>query len=453
MISHTKSIDTVIDTPKEQYYIKYNYEWVAVFRKNKLSHPSETAIILKQLFYMNEEEFGCKDKDGNRWIYQTYAEWGKQSGGLNRHQIAVIGNQLERLGIVNKAKFAALRHDFVNQAPQKFNYCNQTTWWCLNEKRLYEYLGLKYGTKPNVNIDDTPTETTDTIECELDEHSSIYNTSSIFQQPEAKEKEIAIDDFWNEPEAANEEDSIPIPPPPKKRIKQSQANNKLLVEPEVSQQSSEEPNKETLDVKPWETAPGRYHALFVKWWAETHFKPQGGHWESGANIYAMSYIKNHPDEVEQILYPRFLGWMKQLRDNCNQTQVNDIKTLLPSWFAEDPEATEENTRQIINDFQVLIDRGAELALPNNHAPGSKQSIPLSQSMNSKAIQPMQDLKTPQLEASKKNNPITKKQLDLINEYWDGYQKEHPKSQRMIRNFLSRYKEFVELTDKGVDYKF
>ncbi|BAZ34079.1 hypothetical protein NIES4074_65930 [Cylindrospermum sp. NIES-4074] len=150
----------------------------------------------------------------------------------------------------------------------------------------------------------------------------------------------------------------------------------------------------------WEMEPHHPYSIFLNWWADKKYKPQGGKWEADAygNAYAEFYNNRHKTTV--VLFPQFLAYMQQVAQNCDQQLANGIKAILPSCFVTRPDATPENVRQLMENFQELIDRGAQVALPTNYAtPANTQSMSFTAATDSQNIPPLPKLEQPALPTS------------------------------------------------------
>ena len=68
----------------------------------------------------------------------------------------------------------------------------------------------------------------------------------------------------------------------------------------------------------WEIAPKRPFPVFLNWWADRKYKPQGGKWEVAATSNAYSEFYKDCDRTSVAIFPEFLEYMQQVAQNCNQ---------------------------------------------------------------------------------------------------------------------------------------
>ncbi len=131
--------------------------------------------------------------------------------------------------------------------------------------------------------------------------------------------------------------------------------------------------------------------MFLNWWADKKYKPQGGKWEAAATSNAYSEFYKDCDRTTAAIFPEFLEYMERVAQNCNQQIANGIKAILPSCFVQKPEANLENVRQVMVNIQELVNQGATVALPSNSVtPACGQSISFDAAANAGIIQPLQE---------------------------------------------------------------
>jgi hypothetical protein len=141
----------------------------------------------------------------------------------------------------------------------------------------------------------------------------------------------------------------------------------------------------------WEIAPKRPYPVFLNWWADKKYKPQGGKWEAAAQSNAYSEFYKDCDRTTVAIFPEFLEYMQQVAQNCNQQVASGIKAILPSCFVTMPEANQENVKQVMINIQELVDKGAQVALPTNSVtPSCTQSMSFDAAANAGIIQPLQE---------------------------------------------------------------
>lgn len=136
----------------------------------------------------------------------------------------------------------------------------------------------------------------------------------------------------------------------------------------------------------WEIAPKRPYPVFLNWWADKKYKPQGGKWEAAASSNAYSEFYKDCDRTTAAIFPEFLEYMQQATENCDHQLASGIKALLPSYFVAKPEPTRENANQVMKNISELVERGVQVALPTNIAtPSCQQSMSFAIATETKNI--------------------------------------------------------------------
>ncbi len=163
----------------------------------------------------------------------------------------------------------------------------------------------------------------------------------------------------------------------------------------------------------WEIAPGQPYSVFINWWADRKYKPQGGKWEADARGNAYAEFYNHPDKTTVVIFPEFLQYMQQIALNCNQHLANGIKAILPSCFVARPESTDQNVQQMMANIQELVDRGAQVALPTNYAtPSCTQSMSFA-AAESKEIKALPRIQSTALERAELEISEDEKLMEIL----------------------------------------
>lgn len=392
------------------------YEDLARFLKS-----ADQALIIQRLHYwLQMEEVGYNMADGCKWIYNGYKEWLEQFTWLSVDQFGRHIRYLEAIGWIVTARFYELQRDvgFVDKAPLLHPY-NQRKWYRLNYQKIFEDAGIdllfeKYGKgkgEPPKRKGEPPQSSKpaplpnlqeSTFRSKSQENpigkiadSSIYKEypNSLYQKRAVeKEKEEIIFDQENTPDPwAEELIEEPIPDPHEmpltceETIEEPPTSN---VEPHEEQCSAApgqgfekrfkpEPkrNSEAVEKEIWEIAPSRPYPVFLNWWADKKYKPQGGRWEADALGNAYSEFYNKRDRTTVAIFPQFLEYMQQVAENCNQQLAAGIKAILPSCFVAKLDATHGNVLQLMENISELVDRGVQVALPTNSAtPSCTQSM-------------------------------------------------------------------------------
>lgn len=134
--------------------------------------------------------------------------------------------------------------------------------------------------------------------------------------------------------------------------------------------------------------------MFLNWWADKKYKPQGGKWEAAATSNAYSEFYKDCDRTTAAIFPEFLEYMQQVAQNCNQQLASGIKALLPSCFVAKPESTIENVGQLMQNISELVEHGVQVALPTDSpTPSCNQSIEFAIATGNKEIASLKTLKS------------------------------------------------------------
>lgn len=81
----------------------------------------DEAIVLQQLHYWIQKS--AHVREGRRWVYNSYADWGEQFPWISTRSIRRIFHRLEELGLVSSANLNRKRSD-------------QTKWYTINYEAL-----------------------------------------------------------------------------------------------------------------------------------------------------------------------------------------------------------------------------------------------------------------------------------------------------------------------------
>ena len=166
---------------------------------------------------------------------------------------------------------------------------------------------------------------------------------------------------------------------------------------------AQEPLREVVDNSPgqevWEMFKGKPFPVFLNWRAQTHYKPQGGRWESSALGFAYSEFYNNRVRTTNVIFPEFLEEVRGITERVNQSQANEMTcaNVLPSWFmASLPSPTQENVRQLMENLDAVIAGGVAVAAPNKADTPSSQTISYQEVEAKAQIKPLPDLSQPVL---------------------------------------------------------
>jgi hypothetical protein len=367
---------------------------------------SDGAGLVQRLHYwLKNEKVGYLLGDGYKWIFSGYLNLQKQFSWLSSHKIGRLIRKLESIGWLISDRFYNLKHiGFIGGNPPGFQDYNQTKWYRLDYQQIYldtefvfddtqEVKRSKRSHRANVqNCTLQPTELHD-AKCNPAQ-SSIYKEIpiSISQigeiSREKEDKEISQEpefDPW-----LDQEEELPSAPHLEDEVKEAPPKEPInFHEGQCSgQEFTKINNKKSKDLEKqiWEIAPKRPYPVFLNWWADKKYKPQGGKWEAGATSNAYSEFYKDCDRTSFAIFPEFLEYMQQVAQNCHQQIASDIKALLPSCFVAKPEATRENVNQLMQNISELVERGVQVALPTNSpTPSCNQSIEFAIATGSKDI--------------------------------------------------------------------
>jgi hypothetical protein len=300
------------------------------------------AIFLQQTHYWMSVK-GGKVVDGTKWFWKTYQQWAEEMC-LSISTVRRVVSHLKQLGLVSVERLAA-----------KTYY--QANWYTLNRDVLEAFVQNEHIEAPIVdnsnclkraahNIDSASNKTSHSPEGERENPPILSNTSNS-QVPEISSNSETQPKIFSE-NKVNHENNIPTAGSinPKKRTNLENKNREKFV---------------------WEIEVGRPYPVFLNWWADTKYKPQGGRWEADAYGCAYSEFYNNPSRTEVALYPQFLEYITTATQACNQVQNDNRQAILPSCFVAKPEATQENTQTLMANIKTLIERGAAVLVPNKSA--------------------------------------------------------------------------------------
>ncbi|WP_334912478.1 hypothetical protein [Nostoc sp.] len=401
-------------------------------RELKIRHPGEATVFINQLAFWMQTNCGQTTKDGRKWIYNSYENWTKtQFTSLSVSQFGKMIRDLETLKIIEKGNYASLRSYLINKLPGAWHPDQTQSWITLNLERLIELTGYNpfdESWKPLSSTEILNGTTGDSNQNKAEFRSQLpttYIENYISTQKEKFEKErventdreniefdqwLDFDPWSDEPPidthyVENLEEKPLIDHTGSFEGKYSAALpdfENLVTEPKYNsmpgvgfKKKSDSPPKVKDQVQQvWEIALKRPYPVFLNWWADKKYKPQGGKWEAAAQSNAYSEFYKDCDRTTVAIFPEFLEYMQQVAQNCNQQVASGIKAILPSCFVTMPEANQENVRQVMINIQELVDKGAQVALPSNSVtPACTQSMSFDGAANAGIIQPLQEFIT------------------------------------------------------------
>ncbi len=199
----------------------------------------------------------------------------------------------------------------------------------------------------------------------------------------------------------------------------------------------------------WEDALNRPSEIFLNWWANRHYKPQGGKWETGARSYAYSEFYKNPARTD-VLYQEFLQFFNQVANNAHQQQNQDIQAILPSCLVKYPEVNQENKEQVAENIATVAARGAGVAIPGDAAPCSSQQMSLEEAANGREIAPLPDLEKPVLPGTAQPPVIERselaKKIAFVCDRWDKVYKGNKRRLQEIALWVRRTEGVILLSD-------
>jgi len=432
--------------PVDAVVLLYRPELGRSLKELGFCYPAEGALWLQQVVYWLKKQMGYVMKNGQRYIYNSYADWTKdQITSLSPWEFGKMIRQFRQWGWITTACFAHLMDEFVNpeEVPEEFHPYKTSTWVSLNDKVIESAIGWNpfseeintpTGTEslkpaPGAEIANATTGCCNHKDAPLQTPTpSIYKKNKT--QPnislEAKERnyfsgENKIEEVSQDGRVGNtteykysdtptEKDKPSLPGKDKK----SSSQDKFSAPLSAKFKNSEKPNnsRQTLPVKKvevdrqlyeWEIAQGRPYDVFLRWWADRKYVPQGGRWEVDALGNAYSEFYNNPNKTTAVTFPQFMEFMAQVASNENQARFAGLKVILPSCFKVLPIPTHENVQQLMANIQVLIDDGADVAVRQEIAtPSCQQSISYEEALDG-TIKPLADLKSPKFPPTTETN--------------------------------------------------
>nr|MDZ8232712.1 hypothetical protein [Nostoc sp. ChiQUE02] len=408
----------------------YSPELARSMRQLNVSHAAEACILVNQLAFWMQSGYGYSTKDGRNWIYNSYEDWTRnQFTSLSPWNFGKMVRELEALGIIEKDCYVRLKKHLVIKPPH-WHPDLTSSWMTLDVERLFELTGCFphcYGKSPNP-LSDAEIANATTRDCKRNDTrlqtqfpSTYQENSSSTQDREIKKERILDKNQENqELDQSVEFDPWSDEPPLNTHYVVNQKEKPLIhhTDSPEGECSAAPPDWENLVTEPkydsvpgvgfkkksdppphikdqtqqvWEIAPKRPFPVFLHWWADKKYKPQGGKWESAAISNAYSEFYKDCDRTTVAIFPEFLEYMQQVAQNCNQQVASGIKAILPSCFVQKPEANLENVRQVMVNIQELVDKGATVALPSNSVtPACTQSMSFDAAANAGIIQPLQE---------------------------------------------------------------
>ncbi|TAF07764.1 MAG: hypothetical protein EAZ77_08625 [Nostocales cyanobacterium] len=200
---------------------------------------------------------------------------------------------------------------------------------------------------------------------------------------------------------------------------ESEPKQEIVQEPEITHEdkrSAPSPaSSENCEV--WEISPGHPYPVFLRWWAKTKYEPQGGHWANDAIGNAYSEFYKNRSRTTVAIFPQFLQYMETVTSNLNQQTSAEIKAMLPSCFISMPSATHENVHSLMERVEILVEAGAEVALPQlNPSPSCHQSMKFNQAID-ESIKPLPKLNQPLIANQDPSDQDSRTVNEKARDYW------------------------------------
>ncbi len=421
---------------------------------------TDRALFIAQLHHwLQYEDFGVY-KHGWHWIWNTEWEWQEQFPWWSEDKTGHIRRSLEREGYVVSNNFSRTPLNRTKYSTLDYYKIALETGWnplVLDLSRDYPhppqfvkgqrqrgrhrsdqvelvYSDTEENPEPSLSDDSAKIQNLSRSDAKVDsvknQLSTIYKKNSLSTKNRTdrikRESDLCEsvipsgnqDSDGFDPWLDVDNDSQVVAEPPKSHSSKPESKGWDKYSAPVAGQfaKSEQQNKgqQTKPVKQvemerepyeWEIALNRPYDVFLRWWADRKYVPQGGRWEADALGNAYSEFYNNPHKVTAVIFPQFLEFMQQVASNQNQARFAGLKVILPSCFKVLPIPTHENVQQLMANIQVLIDDDAQVADRQEIAtPSCNQSISFEQATDT-SIAPLPEL-TPVEALPPANNPLT-----------------------------------------------
>jgi hypothetical protein len=130
--------------PVDAVVLLYRPELGRSLKELGFCYPAEGALWLQQVVYWLKKQMGYVMKNGQRYIYNSYADWTKdQITSLSPWEFGKMIRQFRQWGWITTACFAHLMDEFVNpeEVPEEFHPYKTSTWVSLNDKVIESAIG------------------------------------------------------------------------------------------------------------------------------------------------------------------------------------------------------------------------------------------------------------------------------------------------------------------------
>lgn len=391
---------------EQQVYFFICYEPLACFLGS-----GDMALIIQRLHYwLENEKSGYLFRDGRKRVYNGYIELTQQLTWLSVDQIGRMIRHLEEIGWLVSDRFYNLKRNvgFVGPVPQ-MHEDNQRKWYYLDYQKIYEDTGFdllrgktpqakppKRARRANLQNHRFHSAKLQLPICNFADSSISKDFQNNSQSlPHDKKEIFQSTSATVEPGLPSNQMTVDSPTADVCEDLSQTLVNSLSVDSRteglsVEIHSSPPPGNKNLQSLQrqkfvWEVAVGEPYPAFLNWRYQTHYKPQGGRWETGGSKFAYSEFYKDPRATTATLYRDFLDYIHRATENANQLAAAGMDVILPSVLADrKPAPTEENTQQLMHNVQHLVnEHDAKVALPQSVAtPSCRQAITWEEATNS-----------------------------------------------------------------------
>lgn len=437
LINPTASASQSVAQFPNRYFTQYHPQ-LAAFLEN-----TDQALLIQQIHYwLQNEKVGYVLRDGRRWIYNGYSDWIEQLFPWKSiSSISRMVTDLENRGWVITKRFYQCKREigFVDRPPTAFHEDNQRKWYCLDYDQILADTGFDLLSQPykgHKTLKRSPRANLQKCKLLL---ANLQNASCISANSSYINNQTTNHTLSNEQteQVISSPLHSPVPATPSvgdapsaavyEDLSQTLANS-LSVDSQTERSSVEinssapacnknlqSPQRQKFV---WELAVGEPYPAFLNWRYQTHYKPQGGRWETGGSKFAYSEFYKDPGATTATLYRDFLDYIHRATENANQLAAAGMDVILPSVLADrKPAPTEENTQQLMHNVQHLVEEhDAKVALPQSvPTPSCRQAISWAEATNSHAapLPTLTPASAPILPAAEADSEEDKEQLKLV----------------------------------------
>jgi hypothetical protein len=285
----------------------------ALHQHNKNVDIQLALDAISELDHWLQTESG-KVFEGIRWIFKTFKDWWHDwLPTATEYKVRQTLEVLRELGI-----FRFEQHQLHQK---RFDRCS---WWSIDYEKLKSFASLDHLDEiaySHLDAIANHTHTDTTVQIPLstlsnEEQREVVNKNEDKLHPEPEPdlsaKPQKTEDLSPKPKTQT---GVNIPPPTKQNLKE----------------------REKFD---WEIEPGKLYPDFIRWRANTWYKPQGGRWEDAAQSCATSEILRKGEGAAK-LWEEFLVYADRSASNAIAISKSGGILSLPSAFSDKPALTSE----------------------------------------------------------------------------------------------------------------